>query len=187
MSRARFAAAAAFALALAASWWLIHADLRPHDAPIPSRPKPAADPSSDTVMYSERRPTAEELDREIEVLDQRAAANPGDPVVHMELGSGECTRLGRGSLTSAERRRHIEKGLRAVEWALALNPQFMEAMLCRACLLNEATKIQPDPATRARLLAEAFRARDRGVAIARSRMAVGLPAQTYFDPQDFLK
>jgi tetratricopeptide (TPR) repeat protein len=92
--------------------------------------------------------------------EKRAALLPGEAKAHYLVGTLLWERLHRDeSLSGAERVRLAERGLRAVDAALRLQPGSVETLVYRGLLLRERARGRPDETSRKRDLEEAERSR----------------------------
>ena len=71
----------------------------------------------------------------------------------------------------AERMSIIEKGKRALERAIAIKPDYFEAMVYLSLLYRQQAPIETDPVKQQQLVAEANRIRDQAIAIVRKKKA----------------
>jgi protein TonB len=74
------------------------------------------------------------------------------------------------------RLKYVREGLAAEDRALALKPDYMEALTYKNILLRLQANLSTDPAERARLIAEADALRDRAIALQQQGRATDRPA-----------
>lgn len=86
------------------------------------------------------------------------AAAPDDPEAHRALGSLAWDRSYNSpgnKMDAILRRKVLVDGMSALDRAIALEPNYFEAMLLENLLLKEQAKIEPDPSKKAALMAKA--------------------------------
>jgi tetratricopeptide (TPR) repeat protein len=103
-----------------------------------------------------------QFDKTIEALEQRAAIEPNNPDAFQTIASyywDEATRDVR--LTDTQKREYVQKGLEAVDKALSLRPDFVEALTFKGLLLRLQANLEKDPARQQQLLKEAIALSDK--------------------------
>jgi tetratricopeptide (TPR) repeat protein len=86
------------------------------------------------------------------------AAAPDDPEAHCALGSLAWDRSYNSpgdKMDAILRRKVLGDGMSALDRAIALEPNYFEAMLFENLLLREQAKMEPDPSNKAALMAKA--------------------------------
>jgi len=96
------------------------------------------------------------FDKTIESLNQRAAIEPNNPEAFQTIAGyyWDETR-GDSSLTEAQKKDYIAKGLEAVDKAISLKSDYVEAITFRGLLLRLQANVEKDPAKQQQLLKEA--------------------------------
>jgi tetratricopeptide (TPR) repeat protein len=77
-------------------------------------------------------------------------------------------------LSAAERKDYIAKGLEATDKALALNPDYADALLYKNILLRMQGNEEPDITKRAALFKEADELKNRAIELNKKRVAAGV-------------
>ncbi len=97
-----------------------------------------------------------QFDKTIEALEQRAQAEPTNPDAFQTIAAyyWDETR-GDASLTEAKKKEFVLKGLEAVEKALTLKADFVEAITFKGLLLRLEANLEKDVAKQQALLKEA--------------------------------
>jgi TonB family protein len=116
----------------------------------------------------------------IEALRGAAALEPDSAEAQHRLATFCWEFANRGTdLDPAGRLKYIRDGLAAEDRAMALKPDYMEAMTYKNILLRMQANLADDPAEKARLVAEADILRNRVIAMQKDRQAAtsaGTPA-----------
>jgi TonB family protein len=86
------------------------------------------------------------------------------------------------ALTAAQKREYIELGLRAADQAIALNPDYVDALTYKNLLLRSQALLESDLDAQKRLIAEANELRNRAIEIRKQRQSEGVPTDTYPPP-----
>jgi tetratricopeptide (TPR) repeat protein len=102
------------------------------------------------------------FDKTIESLNQRAAIEPNNPEAFQTIAGyyWDETR-GDSGLTEAQKKEYIAKGLEAVDKAISLKSDYVEAITFRGLLLRLQANVEKDPAKQQQLLKEATSLSDR--------------------------
>lgn len=102
------------------------------------------------------------FDKTIEALEQRAQAEPTNPDAFQTIAAyyWDETR-GDASLSDAQKREFIGKGIEAVDKALQLKADFVEALTFKGLLLRLQANLEKDPAKQQALLKEAVALGDK--------------------------
>jgi tetratricopeptide (TPR) repeat protein len=103
-----------------------------------------------------------EFDKTIDALEQRAQREPNNPEAFHTIASfywDETTRDAR--LSPQEKKGYVQKGLEAVDKALALKPDYVEALTFKGLLLRLQANLETDAGKQQSLLKEADQLRDR--------------------------
>ena len=100
----------------------------------------------------------------IEALTQRSELDPNDAEPFYTLATYHWEKAHRdSSLTEAEKRAIISKGLAHIDRALALRSDYADAMILKGLLLRSQAMLETDDARKQELIAEATRLRDEAV------------------------
>jgi tetratricopeptide (TPR) repeat protein len=96
------------------------------------------------------------FDKTIEALNQRAEIEPNNPEAFQTIAGyyWDETR-GDAGLTEAQKKEYIMKGLEAVDKAISLKSDYVEAITFRGLLLRLQANVEKDPAKQQQLLKEA--------------------------------
>jgi len=108
-----------------------------------------------------------EFDKLIAAVQQRAELEPNNPEAHYAVATYYWDEAYRNtSLTDAQKREYTKNGLAAVDKALALNPDYVEALTYRGLLLRiEAAMETKDAKRQTALLDEARQLQEQAVAL----------------------
>jgi protein TonB len=117
------------------------------------------------------------IDERIGNLELCAAQNPRDPQGYFQLAVSLWDKgFNDKTLTDPQKLAYVERGLRHIDRALALDENFWEAMVYKGLLLRTKAITASDPAVQKQLLAEATALQDRAKALkARTGTAPSLP------------
>jgi protein TonB len=99
----------------------------------------------------------------IDLLEQLAHLEPGDRLAHYTIATYYEEMVRRGQLSHDDRRAFILRGIAAADRALALDTEYMDALIYKNILLRHQATVEQDPAERQRLLAEADRLRNHAM------------------------
>lgn len=111
-----------------------------------------------------------QFDKTIEALEQRAKAEPTNPDAFQTIAAyyWDETR-GDASLSEAQKKDFVAKGLEAVDKALSLKADFVEALTFKGLLLRLQANLEKDPAKQQALLKEATTLGDKANELRKSR------------------
>ncbi len=91
----------------------------------------------------------------IDALEQRAAAEPNNPEAFQTIAAYYWDEArGDPSLTEAQKKEYLEKGVEAADKALSLKADFVEALTFKGLLLRQQALIEKDPAKQQQLVKE---------------------------------
>jgi hypothetical protein len=113
-----------------------------------------------------------EFPKTIEALNQRAEKEPSNPEAFQTIAGfywDETTKNGR--LTPAEKKDYTTKGLAAVEKALSLRTDYVEAIAFKGLLLRLEANQEKDGAKQAALIKEADALRDKANELRKAKAA----------------
>jgi tetratricopeptide (TPR) repeat protein len=91
-------------------------------------------------------------------LRKRIAVEPNNPEAYYRFGVSSWSRsyvAPEGGLEPTKRRKILDDGMAQLDRALALNPDYYEAMLYKNLIYREYVKVEPDAAKQAQLKANA--------------------------------
>jgi TonB family protein len=124
------------------------------------------------------------FDKVVETLNRLIALNPQNPVPYYTKSSYLWEKAYRGTnLSAGQKLTYLQGGLQAVDRAIALNPEFYEALTYKNLLLRSQALLETDPDVQTTLLAEADNLRNRAVEIRMARQDAGVPTETYPAPK----
>jgi tetratricopeptide (TPR) repeat protein len=118
--------------------------------------------------------TQGEFAKTIEALEQRAKLEPDNPEAFFTISTYYWDNAQRNlRLADAEKMAHVKSGLAAVDRALQIRPDYMEALVYKGLLLRTQANIEKDPDTQQALLKEAIRLQTEADEL-RKKKAAGL-------------
>ncbi|MCL4848672.1 MAG: tetratricopeptide repeat protein [Acidobacteria bacterium] len=120
----------------------------------------------DLAMLENRRGRVDEA---IAALVRWTELEPTNPESHHTLATFYWDASRDQQAAAARTRELARSGLAAVDRALALNPDYMEATVYRALLLDVLASVESDPARKASLVAEAEAARQKAADLRQKR------------------
>jgi tetratricopeptide (TPR) repeat protein len=107
-----------------------------------------------------------EFDKLIAAVQQRAELEPNNPEAHYSVATYYWDEAYRNTrLTDAQKREYVKNGLTAVDKALALNPEYFEALTYRGLLLRIEAAMEKDAGRQKALLNEASQLQEKAVAL----------------------
>jgi tetratricopeptide (TPR) repeat protein len=131
------------------------------------------DPSVYTTLaaYYDRQG---QFDKLVESLEQRIAQEPNNPEAHYTLATYYFNKGSRDfSISTAEKIKYANAGVAAVDKALELNKDYMDALVYKNLLLRLQANLDKNPARQQALLKEADQLRNRAEEL-RKQKAAGL-------------
>jgi tetratricopeptide (TPR) repeat protein len=106
------------------------------------------------------------FDKLIAAVQQRAKLEPNNVEAHYQLATYYWDEAYRNTrLNDAQKREYVKNGLAAVDKALALNADYVEALTYRGLLLRIDAAMEKDAARQKALLAEATQLQERAQAL----------------------
>ncbi len=105
-----------------------------------------------------------QFEKTMDALNQRAKREPNNPEAFHMMATYYWDRSfydARYRITQAQKREYIDKGLAAEDQALALNPDYLEALTYKNILLRMKANIEPDSTKQKALIKEADTLRER--------------------------
>ena len=113
-----------------------------------------------------------DFDNLIQALEARTAQEPNNPEAFYTIATYYFNKASRDfSLSDAEKTTYADAGVVAVDKAIALNENYMEALVFKNLLLRQQANLEPSVARQNTLLAEADELRDRAEEIRLERAA----------------
>jgi tetratricopeptide (TPR) repeat protein len=115
-----------------------------------------------------------QFDKTIEALERRAEREPKNPEAFQMIGGYYYEEVqGDARLTADEKRTFIDKGLEAVDKALELNKEYVDALIFRGLLLRQEALVEKDQTKVKALLQEATELSERANALRKQKSAGG--------------
>lgn len=97
-----------------------------------------------------------EFDKTIEALEQRAAKEPNNPEAHYTIASYYWDKAYRDfRLKDPEKKEFVQKGIKSVDRALQIKPDYLEAVVYKGLLLRLQANVEKDVGKQKELLREA--------------------------------
>jgi tetratricopeptide (TPR) repeat protein len=113
-----------------------------------------------------------QFDKTIEALNERAAKEPNNPEAFYTISTYYWDEAYRDfKLKEAEKKDYIMKGIEAVDHALQLKPDYMEALVYKNLLLRSEALLEKDKAKQDALIKEADKLRDRAQELRKQKAA----------------
>ena len=108
-----------------------------------------------------------EFEKLMAAIQQRAEIEPKNPEAHYAVATYYWDEAYRNThLTDAQKREYTKSGLTAIDKALALNPDYVEALTYRGLLLRVEAAIETKDAARQKaLLSEASQLQEKAIAL----------------------
>ena len=107
-----------------------------------------------------------EFEKLIAAVQQRADIEPNNPEAHYAVATYYWDEAYRNTrLTEAQKREYVKSGLTAVDKAIALNADYVEALTYRGLLLRVEAAMEKDAARQKQLLAEAVQLQEKAVGL----------------------
>ena len=106
------------------------------------------------------------FDQAIAFFEELAATDPGDPVGHHVIAAYYWDKAYKDtSLSPAQRIRYAEAGIAAETRALAINPNYVDALVYKGLLLRVRAMEESDPARQRQMIAEATALQEQAKAL----------------------
>ncbi len=107
-----------------------------------------------------------EFDKLIAAVQQRSELEPNNPEAHYAVATYYWDEAYRNTrLNEAQKREFVKSGLTAVDKALALNPDYIEALTYRGLLLRIEAAMEKDAGRQKQLLNEATQLQEKAVGL----------------------
>jgi tetratricopeptide (TPR) repeat protein len=118
-----------------------------------------------------------EFDKTIEALQARTAQEPNNPEAYYTIATFYWDKAYRDfKLSDAEKMKYVESGVGAVDKAITLKDDYMEALVYKNLLLRLQANLEKDRTKQLALLKEADRLRDRAQELRKAKQATGSSA-----------
>jgi predicted Zn-dependent protease len=112
------------------------------------------------------------FDKTIEALEERAAKEPNNPEAFYTIATYYWDEAYRDfKLKEAEKKAFVAKGVEAVDHALQIKPDYMEALVYKNLLLRLEANMEKDTGKQQALLKEADRLRDKAQELRKQKAA----------------
>ena len=103
-----------------------------------------------------------QFDKTIEALQERAAKEPSNPEAFYTIATYYWDKAYRDfRIKDNEKKDYVQKGVEAVDHALQIKPDYMEALVYKNLLLRLQANMEKDPAKQQALLKQADQLRDK--------------------------
>ena len=113
-----------------------------------------------------------EFQKVIDALNERAAHEPSNPEAHHVIATYYWNEAYKNfKLTDAEKRKYVQAGMDEADKALALKPDYFEALTYKNLLLRSMALLEKDPAKQQALLKQADQLRDKAQALQKQKQA----------------
>ena len=107
-----------------------------------------------------------DFEKLIAAVQQRSDLEPNNPEAHYAVSTYYWDEAYRNTrLTDAQKREYVKNGLASVDKAIALNPNYVEALTYRGILLRIAAAMEKDAARQKQLLSEASALQEKAVGL----------------------
>jgi tetratricopeptide (TPR) repeat protein len=114
------------------------------------------------------------LDKTIEMLEERAQKEPNNPEAFYAIATYYWDAAYHGvGVQDKDKKQYVEKGIDAIDRAIQVRPEYMEALVYKNLLLRLQANIEKDPAKQQALIKQADTLRDKAEEI-KNRKAKGL-------------
>ncbi|SRR6266851_2802003 len=124
-----------------------------------------------------------EFDKTIDALEQRASKEPTNPEAYFTIATYYWDNANKNyRLNEAQKRENVQKGLVAINKALELKPDYVDAMVYKGLLLRLQANLEKDPKKQQELLKEAIALHDKAEDL-RKKRATGV-TDSKPDPKD---
>jgi TonB family protein len=117
-----------------------------------------------------------EFDRAVAALEEIAAMHPSDPLAHQRVGVFFWEKAFKDqTLSPTDKLTYIHQGLSAFDRALAISPDFADALIYKNLLLRLQANLESDGAKQRQLIAEADKLRNRAMELKTSQAPGSVP------------
>jgi tetratricopeptide (TPR) repeat protein len=112
------------------------------------------------------------FEKTIEALEERATKEPNNPEAFYTIATYYWDEAYRDfKLKEAEKRAYVGKGVEAVDHALQIKPDYMEALVYKNLLLRLQANLEKDPAKQQQLIKDADKLRDKAQELRKQKAA----------------
>jgi len=120
-----------------------------------------------------------EFDKTINALNERAQHEPNNPEAHHVIATYYWNEAYKNfKLKDADKIKYIQAGIDEVDKALALKPDYFEALTYKNLLLRLQANVEKDPAKQQALLRQADQLRDKAQELQKQKQAAAAAAPT---------
>jgi len=113
-----------------------------------------------------------EFDKTIDALEERAAKEPNNPEAFYTISTYYWDKAYRDfKLKESEKRDFVQKGIEAVDHALRIKPDYMEALVYKNLLLRLEANLEKDPSKQQALIKQADQLRDKAQELRKQKAA----------------
>jgi len=113
-----------------------------------------------------------QFDKTIQALEERAAKEPNNPEAFYTIATYYWDEAYRDfKLKETEKREYVGKGVEAVDHALQIKPDYMEALVYKNLLLRLQANLEKDTAKQQSLIKEADKLRDKAQELRKQKAA----------------
>lgn len=111
-------------------------------------------------------------DKAVEAMEGRASRDPNNPEAWHQIGSWLEAKVRQDyTITAAQKREYIERGLAAEDKALAINGEYIDALVYKNILLRQKALAERNAATQAALIKQADELRDKAIELQKRKAA----------------
>jgi tetratricopeptide (TPR) repeat protein len=115
-----------------------------------------------------------EFEKEIAAFEQRSQQEPNNPEAFYTIATQYWDQAFRGSgVTEAEKRTYVDNGIKAIDEAIRIRPDYVEAIVYKNLLLRLQANLETNPARQQALIRQADVLRDQAEEI-RKKKATGV-------------
>jgi tetratricopeptide (TPR) repeat protein len=105
-----------------------------------------------------------QFDKAVAAMEQQASLDANNPQNYYSMGVFFEEKVRKDyTLSPKAKQEYLQRGLAAVDKALSLNPDYIDAMVYKGLLLRQQALAEGNPARQKALIAEADRVRDRAL------------------------
>ena len=116
------------------------------------------------------------FDKTIEALEERASREPNNPEAFYTIATYYWDEAYRDfKLKENEKKAYVQKGIEAVDHALQIKPDYMEALVYKNLLLRLQANLEKDTSKQQMLIKEADKLRDRAQELRKQKAAGTTP------------
>jgi len=113
-----------------------------------------------------------EFDKTINALNERAQHEPNNPEAHHVISTYYWNEAYKNfKLSEADKRKYIQAGIEEADKALALKPDYFEALTYKNLLLRSMALVERDPGRQQALLKQADQLRDKAQELQKQKQA----------------